>query len=140
MPLGSVKTMPRNSPIARIATGRDLIAQVRSGLPVEIVDAVVKDGWLTLTELDGIVLPRKTLSHRRKLGALTPDQSDRLARVARIIVMARETFGEDERAKTWLRRPTTALGGEAPLQILDTDQGTREVETLLGRISHGIAA
>lgn len=140
MPLGPVKTTPGLSPIERIGTGRDLIARVRSGLSVEIVDAVVKDGWLTLTEMDGIVLPRKTLSHRRKLGALTPDQSDRLARVARIIVMARETFGEDEKAKTWLRRPTTALGGEAPLQILDTDQGTREVETLLGRISHGIAA
>lgn len=128
------------SRIGSLPTGHDLIAQVRSGLAIDVVDAVLTEGWLTLTELDGIVLPRKTLSHRRKLGVLTPDQSDRLARVARIIVMARGTFGDDARAKLWLRRPTTALGGESPLQILDTDQGAREVEMLLGRISHGIAA
>jgi hypothetical protein len=28
----------------------------------------------------------------------------------------------------------------SPLQLLDTDEGTREVETLLGRIRHRIAA
>ncbi len=27
-------------------------------------------GWLTLTDLDAIVLPRKTLARRRKLGVL----------------------------------------------------------------------
>lgn len=128
------------SSIGLLPTGRDLIVQVRSGLGIDIVDAVLTEGWLTLAELDGIVLPRKTLSHRRKLGILTPDQSDRLARVTRIIVMAREIFGDDARAKLWLRRPTTVLDGESPLQILDTDQGAREVEILLGRISHGIAA
>jgi uncharacterized protein (DUF2384 family) len=32
------------------------------------------------------------------------------------------------------------LAGERPLDLLDTDEGAREVETLLGRISHGIAA
>ena len=122
------------------ASGHTLIAQVRSGLPVDAVDAVLADGWLTLGELDWIVLPRKTLSHRRKLGLLTPDQSDRLSRVSRIIALAREAFGNDDKTKAWLRRPTAPLGGESPLQILDTDQGIREVEVLLGRISHGLAA
>ncbi len=122
------------------ADGHGLIARVRSGLPVDAVDAVLAEGWLTLGELDGIVLPRKTLSHRRKLGLLTPDQSDRLTRVTRIIALARETFGNDDKAKVWLRRRTAPLDGESPLQRLDTDQGVRDVESLLGRIAHGIAA
>ncbi|MGI4796371.1 MAG: type II RES/Xre toxin-antitoxin system antitoxin [Janthinobacterium lividum] len=130
----------RHAPTHRTATARDLIDRVRSGLPIDAVDAVLAEGWLTLNELDEVVLPRKTLSHRRKLGLLTPDQSDRLSRVTRIIALARETFGNDDKAKSWLRRPTAPLGGESPLQILDTDQGVREVETLLGKISHGIAA
>jgi uncharacterized protein (DUF2384 family) len=37
----------------------------------------------------------------------------------------------------WIR---VALAGESPLDLLDTDEGAREVETLLGRIAHGIAA
>ncbi len=117
-----------------------MIARIRSGLPIDAVDAVLANGWLTLTDLDAIVLPRKTLAHRRKLGMLTPDQSDRLSRVTRIIALAREAFGSDDKARCWLRRPTTPLGGESPLNLLDTDPGVRQVERLLGRIAHGIAA
>jgi putative toxin-antitoxin system antitoxin component (TIGR02293 family) len=113
---------------------------VRRGLPVGAVQFVLDSGFLTLAELDRIVLPRKTLANRRKLGTLTPEQSDRLVRVARVIAAAESTFGSRDRAGTWLRRPTTALGGESPLDLLDTDEGAREVETLLGRITHGIAA
>lgn len=120
--------------------GVDLVRLVRRGLPIGAVQFVLDSGFLTLAELDRIVLPRKTLANRRKLGTLTPEQSDRLVRVARVIAAAVETFGGGEKAGTWLRRPTTALAGESPLELLDTDEGAREVETLLGRIAHGIAA
>ena len=120
--------------------GLGLIKLVRRGLPVEAAQFVLDTGRLTLAELDRIVLPRKTLANRRKLGTLTQKQSDRLLRVARVLAAAEETFGNREKAGVWLRRPTTALGGECPLLLLDTDEGAREVETLLGRIAHGIAA
>ncbi len=122
------------------APGMDLVRLVRRGLPVGAVQAVLDSGCLTPAELDRIVLPRKTLANRRKLGTLTPEQSDRLVRVARVLAAAEETFGSREKAGTWLRRTTTALAGERPLELLDTDEGAREVETLLGRIAHGIAA
>lgn len=118
----------------------DLVRLVRRGLPVGAVQFVLDSGRLTPGELDQVVLPRKTLANRRRLGTLTPEQSDRLVRVARLLAAAEETFGSQERAGGWLRRPTTVLAGERPLDLLDTDEGTREVETLLGRIDHGIAA
>jgi putative toxin-antitoxin system antitoxin component (TIGR02293 family) len=123
-----------------VGPGMALIELVRRGLPVNAVQFVLDTGRLTLAELDRIVLPRKTLANRRRLGTLTPEQSDRLVRVARVLAGAEETFGNREKAGAWLRRPTAALAGECPLQLLDTDEGTREVETLLGRIAHGIAA
>jgi putative toxin-antitoxin system antitoxin component (TIGR02293 family) len=97
-------------------------------------------GRLTMAELDKVVLPRKTFANRRKVGKLTAEQSDRLVRVARVLATAEETFGSQAKAAAWLRRPTTALASERPLDLLDTDEGAREVETLLGRIAHGIAA
>ena len=109
-------------------------------LPVGAVQSLLDSGRLSAAELDSIVLPRKTLAHRRKLGTLTPEQSDRLVRVARILALAEETFGNPDKAGVWLRRPTALLGGEAPLQWLDTDEGARAVENVLGRIAHGIAA
>jgi putative toxin-antitoxin system antitoxin component (TIGR02293 family) len=123
-----------------VGAGMDLVRLVRRGLPVGAVQFVLDSGRLSLAEMDRIVLPRKTLTNRRKLGTLTPEQSDRLVRVARVLAVAEETFGSREKAAVWLRRPTTVLGGEYPLQVLDTDEGAREVETLLGRIAHGVAA
>jgi putative toxin-antitoxin system antitoxin component (TIGR02293 family) len=120
--------------------GLDVVQLVRRGLPVETVQFVLDSGRLSSAEIDRVVLPRKTLAHRRKLGTLTPEQSDRLVRVARVLAAAEETFGDRQKAATWLRRPTTALAGEKPLERMDTDEGAREVEHLLGRIGHGLGA
>jgi putative toxin-antitoxin system antitoxin component (TIGR02293 family) len=118
----------------------DILYPVRNGLPLWIIDDVVSSGRLSAVELDRLVLPRKTLAHRRTLGNLTPDQSDRLTRVVRMIEEAEATFGDRAKAHAWMRLPSKLLDGEAPLDRLDTDIGTRQVEAILGRIAHGVAA
>jgi putative toxin-antitoxin system antitoxin component (TIGR02293 family) len=109
----------------------DMVKLIRRGLPVGAVQFVLDSRRLTIAELDQIVLPRKTLANRRRIGNLTPEQSDRLIRVARVLAAAEKTFGNQEKAGAWLRRPTRALGGECPLLLLDTDEGAREVTALL---------
>lgn len=120
--------------------GFELVRLLREGLSVAAVQRLLESGRLTLAEIDRVVLPRKTLANRRRIGRLTPEQSDRLMRVARVLALTEETFGNPEKAGLWLRRPSAVLAGERPLDLLDTDEGARAVETLLGRISHGIAA
>jgi len=117
-----------------------LISAVRKGLAVQEVDGLLASGRLSAAELDRLALPRKTLNHRRGLGRLSPEQSDRLIRLLRVIGLAEETFGTATKAHRWLRLPTAALAGNAPIDLLDTEVGARQVETLLGRIAHGIAA
>lgn len=123
-----------------VRTGRELVLAMRDGLPVSTIEHIVASGRLSLGEVDHVVLPRKTLSHRRKIGTLTPDQSDRLMRAARVIAAAEATFGSQAKAAAWLRRPTSALDGDAPLSLLDTSAGALLVEDLLARIDHGLAA
>ena len=82
----------------------------------------------------------KTEIFSRRSPLSTAEQSDRLLRVARVLAIAEETFGNREKAGIWLRRPTQALTGEMPFALLDTNEGARAVETLLGYIAHGIAA
>ncbi|HTW29084.1 MAG TPA: antitoxin Xre/MbcA/ParS toxin-binding domain-containing protein [Acetobacteraceae bacterium] len=115
-----------------------LAGAVRQGLPMHVVDSVLERHILTLAEIDRLAVPRKTLTHRRTLGRLSAEQSDRLLRVLRVIRAAEVVFGDPGKAHRWLRRPTEALGGSPPLDLLDTDAGTRRVETLLGQIDHGI--
>lgn len=119
---------------------RGRVEATRRGLPVELIDQAIGSGRLTLGEIDRVVLPRKTLSHRRRIGRLTPEQSDRLARVLALVGEAEAVFGSEDKAGQWLRRATAALAGERPLDLLDTSAGSREVERLLGQIGHGIAA
>jgi putative toxin-antitoxin system antitoxin component (TIGR02293 family) len=116
-----------------------VLLRLRQGFSLEVVDRALDEGKLSPAELDRLVLPRKTLSHRRILGSLTPDQSDRLSRVLRMIAETEATFGDPAKAHAWLRRPNQLLDGEAPLARLDTDFGTRQVEAILGRIAHGLA-
>jgi len=58
--------------------------------------------------------------------------------VAGVIAWAEETFGSREKARAGLRCPTAALANESLRDLLDTDEGAREVETCLGRIAGGI--
>jgi putative toxin-antitoxin system antitoxin component (TIGR02293 family) len=114
------------------------VEAVRRGLPLELVDRLVGAGYLTLAEINQLVLPARTFAHRRQHDQpLSPEESDRFARVLRLVALAEETFGSDK-ARLWLRRPNRALEGRVPLDLLDTDGGARAVETILGRIGYGV--
>lgn len=130
----------RLSDFIGMAEGGKILPLVREGLPVSAVQTFIASGAISAAELFDLVLPRKTYANRQKLGLLTPEQSDRLVRLARIVAQAEQEFGSRAKAHAWLRRPNAALEGEAPLRLLDTDEGARLVEALLLRIGHGIAA
>ena len=71
-------------------------------------------------------------------GALSAAESDRLARLARILVRAEQALGDEEKARRWLTRENRALGDAQPLALLDSDAGAEAVEQVLGRIEHGV--
>jgi len=124
-----------------IRSNLDLEDAVRSGLPVQAVESVMKSGALRATELHALVIPRRTLAHRKRLGKrLSSEQSDRLTRVVRIVASAEEAIGDGAKAGRWLRKPNRALEGRRPLGLLASDVGARLVERLLGRIEHGLGA
>ena len=118
----------------------DIARLIRAGLPVDVIDTLIGDQTVTLDEVSRLIIPPKAVSERRRKGGLTPEQSGRVIRVARIFADALETFGSRDKALTWMRRASAALGGEAPIDLLDTEEGARLVESLLGRIAHGLAA
>jgi putative toxin-antitoxin system antitoxin component (TIGR02293 family) len=123
----------------RIEGELDLVNLVREGLPVSALETAIRRGVLSRAEAERLVIPRRTLSHRKRRGEpLTTDESDKLARVVRVAALAEETFQDEEKAHGWLRDPNRALGGERPLDLLETEGGARLVEQVLGRIAHGV--
>jgi len=65
-------------------------------------------------------------------------ESDRLVRFLRVATYAEEIFEERDRAIAWLKSPNRALGGQAPLELLDTDAGSEQVVEILTRIDYGV--
>jgi putative toxin-antitoxin system antitoxin component (TIGR02293 family) len=113
--------------------------RLRLGLPYEALAALSSAYDLDLRNLAVVLrIPARTLARRRRERRLHPDESDRLFRVARIAALAEETLGARDKAARWLKRPNRALGNAVPLDHLDTDLGVRQVEDVLGRISHGV--
>lgn len=116
-----------------------LIATIKKGLPadrIEKLKALLDMPIGDLLEL--LSIPSSTFSRRRRQGELTRDESERVYRMAHLLLRATDLFGSLEEARIWLKRPQYALGGVPPLDFADTEPGAREVEDLLGRIDHGI--
>lgn len=117
----------------------ELAQVVRDGLSYGALDHVLRSEDLQPNEAYALVGSRRTLLRKKQEGKkLSPAESDRLTRVVRIIARAEEALGERDRAHRWLRKPNRALAGQQPLDLLDSDAGSRMVERVLGRIEHGI--
>jgi putative toxin-antitoxin system antitoxin component (TIGR02293 family) len=115
---------------------------VRQGLDVAALDEVRT--WLGLREetLERVLSVSARTLQRRRTGdqRLTPSESDRLWRVLHVIHRAVDALGDEDAARTWLLSPHALLGGETPLERLDTEPGLREVEDMLTVIDETAAA
>lgn len=107
------------------------------GLPTDALRVIKSLGIVDDAELRFFIAPR-TLARRKDGKRLTADESDLIARIARIHDFAVEVFSDEMKARKWLRTPNRALNGKHPLALLRTDYGARIVESTLGRIAHGI--
>jgi putative toxin-antitoxin system antitoxin component (TIGR02293 family) len=85
-----------------------------------------------------LTISNRTLIRRKAGNRFKADESDRIARLARITAKAIETLGTEEKATNWLRKPNRALGGFVPLHLTSTDIGARQVEDVLAKIEYGI--
>jgi putative toxin-antitoxin system antitoxin component (TIGR02293 family) len=125
-----------------ITSELELAEAVRAGLPSSALDFVLAELGKSLgsqAEVYRVVGSARTLQRKRSARTdLSADESDRLARLARLVVRAEEALGDAEKAGRWLTQPNRALGGQHPLSLLDSDAGSLAVERVLGRIEHGV--
>lgn len=127
----------------------EVLAMVERRFEPSIIDRLLGLG-LERAEVHSIVLPARTLQHRRsRKELLTLEESDRVIRLLRVLRATEAVYESRERALDWLRRPNPRLdpalrnvlfakGGRTPLSLLTTEIGARMVEELLIQIDEGI--
>jgi putative toxin-antitoxin system antitoxin component (TIGR02293 family) len=133
--LGGQKVLKR-----KVGSDTDLRAMTRAGLPVSTLSTLAVELGVERKVLARVVgISDRTLSRRLASGSrLSVEESDRIMRVARVFALTKDTLGNSQKAGHWLREPNLALGGDIPLELLDTDAGRNDVETILRRIEYGI--
>jgi putative toxin-antitoxin system antitoxin component (TIGR02293 family) len=126
--------------VHRLRSDQDLVKLVEERLATGAIDQLLQSG-LTNDEIYSLIVPRRTLTHRRtRREALSREESDRAVRLARIAALGEQVFGDSGRAWHWLRAAKRQFKGRSPLQFTATEAGARLVEELLYRIDEGMAA
>jgi putative toxin-antitoxin system antitoxin component (TIGR02293 family) len=99
----------------------ELVGILRDGVAANVFDALARETGTPKTLLGRIVgLPSSTLARRRQSKRLSPEESDRLYRVASAYQRVLQLFeGDRESAQHWLNAPAKALGGISPIEYLD---------------------
>lgn len=135
--LGGTRTLKH-----RVRTLNDLHELVAEGLPKTSVRALfsrLSERYdVEVRPLRDFVAPRATLKRRRT--RLSPTESQRLERLARIVAMTEEVWQDKTAAAEFLTRRHRGLRGRTPLEMATTDLGARQVEELLASIEFGLPA
>jgi len=119
----------------------DLETTVSRGLPKQALKNTVARIFLNSSDVRRVmneVVPSATYKRRTKL--LSPSESERTERMARIIAATEFALSSKEDAREWLTKPHPELRMRLPIDVAVTELGARRVEDLLSRILFGIPA
>lgn len=112
---------------------------IENGLPVAALDHLADSVAPGDARFKFRLIPKVTLERRRKSATkrLTSEESNRLARLAKVFGFALDIYKEPERARAFLGKPHPMLDGKAPLDVaLATSPGADLVINLLGRAAY----
>lgn len=138
----------------RVVEARARKAGLRSALFPFMIEKAVEQGlpraalrhvaeWLAgddrarVASLEWGVVPKTTLE--RRATQLSPQESERTERVARLFVHALRALGSEAEARAFMTTTHPLLDGRSPLDACRTDLGTRRVEQILKALEYGLA-
>lgn len=122
--------------------GADPVSMIRKGLPVGVLgDAATLLGLpeARVRTFAGLsVHAAKALSGRH--GAMDSAASERMWRLADVMLLAQRALGGEDAAAAWIRSPQPVFGHAAPLDWLDTEPGGASVRRVLEAIADNAQA
>lgn len=118
----------------------ELMELAAAGLPKATLTSLAAAA--TGSDADALRLRRLVIpdaTWKRRVDVLSPDESDRTIRLARVVAFARYVWhGNREATIAFLNTPHSLLHGLTPLACANSDAGARAVEDVLMRLLHGV--
>ncbi len=117
---------------------REQIQKIKKRLPMQYFNSICKDIELSKKHLARIIQSSESnLVIRKKEGVFSFSESERLFRIRRVYKKALEVFDDEKEIKKWFKKPCWLLNDVAPIDYLDTEIGSREIENILQHIKIG---
>lgn len=119
----------------------ELDAAVEHGLPKVTLRNVARRIFSDTAEQRALmhrVVPEATYKRRRDL--LSPAESGRTERLARVVAMAEDVWQDRDSARRFLTTPHPEIGGKTPIDAALTELGARLAEEVMARILYGLPA
>jgi putative toxin-antitoxin system antitoxin component (TIGR02293 family) len=119
--------------------GLPAIGRIRQGIGAEILRSassffgVSQARIQQITQVSGSTAARLERANARIDAAAT----ERIYRMAAVTRHATDVFENEGAAIAWMRQPNPGLGGNAPLDLMDTEPGAASVRLVLNAIATG---
>ena len=116
----------------------DLASAIADGLPKQALRKTAQRVFDKPSEVNVLmykIVPEATYKRRT---LLTPAESERTERLARVIAMAEYVWDDFEDAHEWLKTPHPEMDGVTPIQCAMSELGARRVEEVLNMLFYGI--
>jgi putative toxin-antitoxin system antitoxin component (TIGR02293 family) len=113
---------------------------VEAGLPLAALDRMVRAIAPNDASFVASIVPKATLSRRRAAaaGTLSAEESNKVARLAKVWAMAMRVWNDEADARTFLSRPHPMLEGRSPRDLaVASDPGADAVMNIIGRGAYG---
>lgn len=122
-----------------LKTALDEVRLTQRGIAPDAIDRLKQLG-ASGPELHWIIKAR-TLAHRKsKKEDLTPEETGRWLRAAKVQALALEVFGNQEKAIAWLHKPRRAFDSLSAKDLLQSEVGAQLVEDTLNQLDAGYFA
>lgn len=120
---------------------RELDSAVTAGLPkkslVLLSSRLYHDGRAA-SAFKFTIIPPATWKRRQK--RLSPQESERVERLARVLAYAEYALDDRDEARLWMNAPHRELDGKPPIEVAQTEIGARRVESVLNKLFFGLPA
>jgi putative toxin-antitoxin system antitoxin component (TIGR02293 family) len=134
--LGGVRILGRS-----VTSLLELNDAVERGLPKSTLRNVARRVFPDTAEQRTMmqrIVPEATYKRRRE--RLSPAESARTERLARVVAMAEDVWQDRDQARRFLTTPHPEMGGKTPLDAALTELGARQAEEVMARILYGLPA
>jgi len=113
--------------------------EIERGLPLSTLEEFSAYSGIAVKDLLEVVIPARTLKHRRqRQEPLNLDESDRLARVARMYELAVKVYDDREDGRRWLCGRKRRFDDRTALEMLRSEAGEKAVKDFLIQIDEGM--